>query len=486
MYSLTQPKINERRNVMNTKKRLIYTIIGPALYALIVLSLKGSIGTLPAEGLGVAAWMIFWWVTRPVDITVTALLPGVVNALFSIIPMDKVISQYSSASIILIFGSLLLTVPWAQSGLDRRIALKVLSLIGPSMKSQIAVWLVTSIVFSTVLPNVVVVAIFTPIAVAMLKAAGYEDIKTCEPAVPILCSIAWGAGIGGVGTPFGGAMNVTAIALLEEFTGKEFMYVYWLKYITPYLIICTVIILIVMLAMPLKVKKLEGAKEYFKSSYAKLGAMSRDEMFNLVLFLIALVASFLRPLYENALPTLVPAYVFLGLGFLNFFISSRKNGVQLTWNSAQKGVMWGMMILFAGGLALGQILSGSGANKVIADAVGRFNLTGGFGTVLLIGIFACAISEFSNSTVSAALTVPIVLSITTNLGLNPLPYWFASIMCYNSEILLPVSVRAISVGYGLDPNKLMKNGIVIFIVRMFVAVIVGYACIKFWPGFGLM
>lgn len=63
------------------------------------------------------------------------------------------------------------------------------------MKSQIIVWLLASIVLSTVLPNVVVVAIFTPIAVSMLKAAGYEDIKTAEAAVPILCCIGWGARI---------------------------------------------------------------------------------------------------------------------------------------------------------------------------------------------------------------------------------------------------------------------------------------------------
>ncbi len=469
---------------MNNTKRLVYTLLGPIIYAAITLALKGAIGVKPAEGIAVAVWMIFWWISRPVDITVTALLPAVVNAFFNIVPMENIVSQYSSGSIILVFGSILITMPWAASGLDRRIALKILSLIGPSMKSQIIVWLLASIVLSTVLPNVVVVAIFTPIAVSMLKAAGYEDIKTAEAAVPILCCIGWGAGIGGCGTPFGGAMNVTAISILEEFTGKEFMYIYWIKYIIPYLIICSAIVLAVMLLMPQKVKKLDGAKEYFDKCYAELGPMKRDEKISLTLFLIALVAAFLRPLYASVLPTLVPAYVFLTLGFLNFFITAADKGVLLTWQTAQREMMWGMMILFAGGLALGQVLSGSGANAAIAGAVSSLNISGGFGLVVLIGVFACAISEFSSSTVSAALTVPIVLSTTTALGLDPMPYWFISIMCYNSEFLLPVSVRAIPVGYGLSPNKLMKNGIPVFLTRMVVSILVGFLFLTFWPGFG--
>ncbi len=195
---------------MDSKKRIVYLVLGPAIYAAVTFLLKDSF-TLPgAEAIGVLLWMIFWWVTRPVHMTVTALLPILVNAVFNIVEMGTVTSQYFSDSIILIFGSCLLIVPWKSTGFDRRVALKILSIVGPTIKSQITVWLLASILFSTVLPNVVVCALFVPIAVAMLHAAGYEEIKTCKPAVPILLSIAWGAGIGGVGTPLGGAMNVAA------------------------------------------------------------------------------------------------------------------------------------------------------------------------------------------------------------------------------------------------------------------------------------
>jgi sodium-dependent dicarboxylate transporter 2/3/5 len=474
---------------MNLSKRYTYLILGPVFYFVIAyaLPLAGLTDATAAKGLGVAVWMIFWWVTRPVDITVTALLPGVINALFSIVPMENVISQYSSSSIILIFGSCLLTAPWSKIGLDRRISLKALSLIGPSMKSQITVWLVAAVVLSNMMPNVVVVAILTPIAVSMLQAAGYEDIKKCPPAVPILCAIAWGSQVGGAGTPLGGAMNVTAISFLEDFTGKEFMYVDWLIRMLPYTVIATVVVLAMMIFRPMEVKSLSGTKDYFEKAYAELGPMKKDETVSLVLFIIAMLGSFVRPLYANLLPGLVPAYLFLCLGCLNFVIvSAGKKEMLLDWDTAQTEMMWGMLLLFAGGLALGQILTGSGANDAIAGLISQMPLSGGFGTILIFVLFACIISEMTNSTVSAAVTLPIVIAVTSKLGLNPIPYLFTTAMGMNYESLLPVSVRAISVGYGLDPDKLMKQGFPITVARMLVAVLVGYITMKLWPGFGVL
>ncbi len=65
------------------------------------------------DAIGTLLWMVFWWVTQPVTLTVTAFLPVGVNAIFGMVEMGDVISQYASGSIILVFGSCLLTIPWA-------------------------------------------------------------------------------------------------------------------------------------------------------------------------------------------------------------------------------------------------------------------------------------------------------------------------------------------------------------------------------------
>ncbi|MDO4474634.1 MAG: SLC13 family permease [Eubacteriales bacterium] len=473
---------------MSNKTRIIHLIIGPVLFAIGSVLLKGALSPTGAQAFGVLLWMVYWWATRPVDLTVTAFLPIITNGLFNMVPMGDVTSQYASGSIILIFGSCLLTIPWATTGLDKRVALKVLSLVGPSMKSQITVWLFASMLFSSCLPNVAVCALFTPIAVAMIHAAGYEDIRKAAPAVPILLCVGWGAGLGGVGTPLGGAMNVAAISFFQEWSGHEFMYFDWVIRILPYFILAGVVTLLIMFAMfTRKGEALEGTKDYFNKAYAELGPMSADEKICGSLFIFAMIGAFTRPLFADYLPGLEPAYIFAILGSLSFIITSRTDKEKkplLTWPHAQQNMLWGMMLLFGGGLALGKLINGSGAGEGLAQVITNFNLTSDIAIIVVFAIFAIVISELTSSTVSAAVTIPIILTLCTNLGKNPVPYWFICVMAYNAEFLLPVSVRAITVGYGLDANQQMKRGIPVVIARFVIVVVLGYALLKFWPMFG--
>ena len=470
-------------------KRIIYLLIGPILLIVSSLGLTGVFGTAGAQAIGVSLWMIFWWITRPVHITITALLPALVNAFLNMVPMTDVISQYSCESIVLVFASGLIIMPWASIGLDRRIALKVLSVVGPSMKSQTIVWLCATTIFSTVLPNIAVVTLFCPIAVAMLKAAGEEDISTSKAGLPIMLAIAWGVSLGGGGTPIGGAMNQTAIAALQDFTGKEFMYSDWLIHVLPYTVIGTLGIYFGMRMLPMcrEVKRLEGTKEFFKDSYAELGPMKGIEKFCLGAFVLSLVLAFTRTWYASLLPGLAPAYSMLTLGFICFFVVVKKDGKSsplLTWEEAQHGMMWGMMLLFASGMAMGKLLNGTGASEALGNIISNMNLDGGLTTIIVLVVFTRLLSEVTNGTTAAAVACPIIFAFTSKMGLNPGPYWFICTFAYNAEFLLPISVRAVPVGYGLDAQKMLKGGIPMTILNMVIVIAFGYVCMKFIPGWG--
>lgn len=471
---------------MKGRARIAHIVIGPALYALSVGLLSAPLTREAAEAVGLLAWMVYWWVTRPVHMTVTAFLPMVMNAVFAYTDQATVVAQYFSESILLIFGTFLLTIPWEKTGFDRRIALKILSIVGPSITSQIVVWMTASILLSTVLPNLAVCALFSPIAVAMLKAAGYDDIPSCKQAVPILLVIGWGAGIGGVGTPIGGAMNVTAITILQEHLGIEVMYVDWVVRLLPYLLVVSVCCIAATILMHRGLAPIEGTKTYFADEYAKLGTISRDEVVSGALFGLGLAACFARPLYSTAFPSLAPAYVMVGLGLVTFFITCADGKPLQTWEITQRKTMWGMMLLFGGGLALGKVISASGASEVIANLALGMHLDGGFTTVLFFAVLAIFLSEVTSSTVSAAICVPILLALTDSLGVDPIPYWFSLIMAYNGQFLLPISVLAVPCSYGIDPAQMLRRGGVLLTVKLVCAVAVGWLCMQLWPGFGVL
>ena len=468
---------------MTRQRKYLCIALGPLIFLLTTLVLSGLLTTSGAQAVGVLFWMIFWWITRPVHIAVTALVPVLANSFFNLVPMASLTSQYASDSIILIFGSGLMCIPWNNIGLDKRVALKALSLIGPSMNSQIIVWLMASILMSTALPNIAVCALLTPIAVSMLNAAGYKDLTKAAPAAPILLSIGWGVGLGGMASPLGGAMNLAAISYLEEYIGHEFMYIDWVTRTLPFFIVAIITLLAYMLLMPKEAKELNGTKEYFEKSYKELGPMKRDEKICATIFVLGTVLAFARPLYADLFPALSPAYIFLFLGALTFFIIDKENKQLLSWKHAETHTMWGMMILFGGGLALGKLINESGASTRIAEIISGMNLDGGFLTIVIFCVLARIISELTNSTTSAAVIIPIVLGFTEKMGLNPIPYWFITVLAFNAEYILPISVRAIPVSYGLDANKMLKRGLPITILSTAIVIVLGYLALEYWPYF---
>lgn len=468
------------------KKWILSILSGPALFLCCTLCLNGAFGLQGAQAIGTALWMVAWWVARPVHISVTAILPVVLNSFFPMIPMDGVISQYASETVVLLLGADLVCLPWAATGLDRRLSIRALSLIGPSVKQQIAVWLFASAFLSVFLPNAVVCMILSPIAVAMLRSVGNADIAKTHLATPILLAIAWGSGIGGAGSPLGGAMNLVAISYMEEYSGHEFMYIDWVIRMMPYLLILLVVILLYMYTFRLPVKKLDGTREYFRQMYRELGGMKFGETLCLIIFLLSMLLSFLRPLYADLLPGLKPAYSFLALGVLMFCLRDKGGERLLTWEQAEKGVMWNMIFLFAGGLALGKLITDTGAASKAADLISRMNLDGGLVTIAIFVVFTCVLAEFSSNTAAAAIAVPVVMSVTEKLGLIPVPYWFITSMAFNCAYVLPLSIRAIPVSYGMDVQQLMKRGAPLAIISALSVIIVGYLFMQFWPGFSTL
>lgn len=471
----------------DNKGRMIISILsGPIGFFLCLLTLQSTFGFGGSVAIGTTLWMATWWIMRPVNIAVTAMLPVAVNAIFNVVPMPAVLSQYASEVVVLLFGANLVCLTWATTGLDKRLSLKALSVIGTSMKQQILVWTFASAILSIFLPNAVVCTIMTPVAVSMLAYVGDKEVSKSAIAVPILLSIAYGSGIGGAGSPLGGAMNLVAISYMEEYTGQEFMYIDWVVRMLPFLIVMLAVISVYLFSIKLSVKHLDGTKEYFQSMYKDLGKMKKGEKISAMLFLAATTLAFIRPLYAEIIPMLKPAFSFLLFGMLTFFFRDDKNKPLLEWKHAEKEVMWGMLFLFAGGLALGKMVSGTGATAKAAELISQANLTGGLMTIAVFVAFAALLAEVSSNTAAAAIAVPVVMSITLKLGLNPVPYWFITSMAFNSAFVLPLTVRAVPVGYGMDVSHLFKKGAPLALICMVVITVAGYLFMTLWPMFSTL
>lgn len=469
------------------RKNWIHLIVGPVLFAVCTLWIPHTVfkTTASRAAIGTVLWMAYWWVTAPVDYAVTALLPIALNAVFQMTGMASVIANYASETIILLLGASILTVTWEKTGLDKRIAARFLSLLGSSYRNQLILWFLLSTLLSTVLPNAVVCATVTPIAVSMLKYVGEDDIDKSPRASKILLYVAYGAGVGGLATPLGGAMNLVTVDYIQQVTGREFMYTSWVIRFLPIMIVLVICNILFMLRDTKKGDVMGNSREFFLKEYRAMPKMSLEEKWALGLFAAATVLSFTRQLYQDLLPGLKPAYSFIICAIISFLICKNDGQRLLKWRSVQTRILWEMIYIFAGGLALGTLVNGSGAATEIGSYMSGMNLDGGLVTVFVIIFVTILMSDVTSNTATAAVAMPIVISVIQGIGRNPIPYIYIASIGVNLSYMLPTSIRAIPVGYGLKPRYMLKEGWKLTLIVLVLMTLTAYLCLKYWNLFSL-
>lgn len=469
------------------RNRIINLLIGPALFLICGFFLPETIfDTFAARAaVGTIAWMAFWWITAPIDYAVTAFLPIALNALIQMTDMSAIIANYASETILLLLGASIITVSWEETGLDRRIAARFLGLIGDNLRYQIIFWFILSAALSSVLPNAVVCATMTPIAVAMLTYIGEGDIANSRIGSKLLLTIAYAAGLGGIATPLGGAMNLVTVDYIQQITGEEYIFMHWVIRFLPIVIVLVIMNILFMLRDVKKEESLGGSREFFVQEYRKMPPMTREEKWSLALFVIATMLAFTRQLYQDILPGLKPAYAFIICGIIAFLIVDKDGKRIMVWKSAQKKIIWELIYIFAGGLAAGTLISNTGAAQSIGDAVARMGLTGGLVTVFVIITVTLLMSDVTSNTATAAVAIPIVISIIQGIGLNPIPYIYIASIGVNLSYMLPTSIRAVPVGYGLSPKYMLKEGWKISVLVIISMTAVAYLLLRYWPAFSL-
>ena len=468
------------------RNRAISVIAGPTIFlALLLLPLGG----LPYEvrcSIGLLVWMALWWITRPVHLAVTGFLPLVTVALFNFASVDRILPAYAAELVILLLSANVLTTCWTRWGLDRRIALVSLIGVGTNTTRQIISWFAIGMILSAFLPNTIVAATMIPIVVAMLRFIGIEDLWESNLGTALVIAVAWGTSAGGATTPLGGAPNLLTVEYIQEMvTGEEFLFATWVTRFLPLsLAVMIVTFIYVRFAFKPEIAEVEGTREFFLSELKSLGSMSIQEKWGFFLFVSAALLAFSRPLYASLIPSLTPAYAFLCCAIICFLVRTQGENL-MTWEYAQGKMMWGLFYLFAGGTALGRVLTETGTAAYIAEALLPYASGGGLVAVVVFAGLTLFMTQVTNNTAAIAITVPITISTFQSLDLNPLPFIYIVTAVGNCGFMLPTSAGgpAVAAGYGINLKTMAIKGFWACLFALISVVIVGYLLSIYWPAF---
>lgn len=418
-------------------------------------------------GLALLGFIAVLWLSEALHVTITALLVPLLAIALNLVTTKQALATFSDPTIFLFFGGFALATALHMQKLDKMIANKIMTLAqGNLLIAVIYLFLITAFL-SMWMSNTATAAMMLPLAMGILSRMDRE--KEHNTYVFVLLGIAYSASIGGMGTLVGSPPNAIVASNLH-LTFSD-----WLWYGLP----------IMLILMPLMIGTLwivfkPKLNMKFEQSFEKI-EMNQQRILTLVIFgFIALCWIFsgqINPLISGLLGLQKNIASFDSVVALLAAIIICSTGVA-NWKQIQENTDWGVLMLFGGGLTLSAVLKDSGASKILADGIvflvqdQHYYLIG-----LLVATFIIFLTEFTSNTASAALLVPIFISIAQSLGIPEIGLALIIGLGASCAFMLPVATppNAIVFGTGcVEQKEMVRAGFVLNIVCILVIATVGY------------
>ncbi len=433
----------------------------------------------------VMAWMAVWWLTEAIHISATALLPLVLLSLTGTATIAQAAAPYADKLIFLFMGGFLLALSMQRWGLDRRIALVTLRLVGDRPTSMVGGIMLATAAISMFVSNTATAAMMLPITLSIValveRHAGSDAGRQSNFAICMMLGMAYAASIGGLGTPIGTPPNGILVGVLERTYQTTVEFGTWMKVALPLMVVFLAVawLLLTRLLHPVPHARLEGAAELVRREYAQLGPVKPGEWVTLIVFTLAALAWMSLHLLKRFIPSLDDAVIAMAAGLVLFVVplSGRRREFVMDWATARK-VPWEILILFGGGLSLADALQANGVAQFIASITTGF-AAGGVPTVLVVLAVTATIvfvSEIASNTATAATLLPILAVMAPGLGINPYVLLFPAAFAASCGFMLPVSTPpnalAFSTGY-LTVGQMCRAGLLLDLIGILLITALG-------------
>ena len=507
--------------------RWIGLAAGPALALLTFVLLPASFAATSGETveftlagratLAAMIWMAAWWLTEAIDISATALVPIVLFPLLGIASIKATTAPYASDIIFLFMGGFMLALSMQRWGLDKRIALLTLRIVGTQPRRMVAGFMIATAMISAFVSNTATAAMMLPIGMSVVQlvlgkradsnaggSARFAD-GTAERnfAVCLMLGIAYAASIGGMATIIGTPPNGILVAFLRNTIHEDYRidmsFARWLAIGVPIAVLFLPVawLLLTYVAFPVRLKRIEGGRGMIRDELRKLGPVRLGEWITFIVFVLAAIAWMTRPLLQSwtigegegawkPLGALSDAGIAMTAGLALFVIplSLKRGEFAMNWSTASK-LPWGILILFGGGLSLAAAIEVNGVAQFFASLA--VQLRGTPPILLLIVVVASVVflSELASNTAATATLLPVLAAIAPAVDAHPYVLVFGCALAASCGFMLPVATppNAIVFGTGyVTMRQMCKAGLLLNVAGIVIVTLVTYLVVL--PMFG--
>ncbi|MFL5752531.1 MAG: SLC13 family permease [Bacteroidia bacterium] len=434
---------------------------------------------------GLAVWMATWWFTEAVSLAVTAFVPFLFMPLLGIADTKSIAQQYTDSIIFLFIGGFMIAFAIEKWGLHKRIALKVLSIVGDKPRNILLGVMLSTYLISNWISNTATTMMLLAAVLALVSELSVH-IKEGEKklAAALLLGLAFSSTIGGMATPVGTPPNMF---FFKEYNkafpmNHDLNFLTWAKIGFPLSFTFLLLTFFVLNAYFLRRGvSCEISKSYFKEGYKKLGKISYEEKVILGIFFSCVLLWFTRENvnfgsfefkgWKNFFRSpkyLDDASVAIAAALLLFIIPSRQGEKHalLVWEDAHK-IRYDIILMFGSGFALAYGFEVSGLSDWLASSLIFFK--GVPLLLLIIGICTVVtiISEFASNIASIQLCIPIMIAIQKDLNVHPLLLMIPATFAASLGFILPVATASNTIAYGtklIDVKDMLRVGFVLDVI----------------------
>lgn len=403
---------------------------------------------------GVTGWCVAWWVTEPVPVPATSLLPFALLPLFNVIDHKQVAAAYGHTLILLLMGGFILSTAMARSGAHRRIAVNIVRAVGGGGRRLVLGFMLAAALCSMWISNTATTLMLLPVAAAALESAD-ESVE-----VPLLLGLAYGASVGGLGTPVGTPPNVIFMGIYKEATGTEVAFLDWMRIGVPAVFgLIPIIWLWLTRALP---------HHNAPPALPALPPWRPAERRVLVVFAITAALWIFRGAPFGGWAGLLglsgvgDSTIALGAAAALFIIPDGKGDRLLDWSTAEK-IPWGLLLLFGGGIAIARAFDASGLSAAIGEGIVAMGITRWHPAVMIgaICISVTFLTEVMSNTATTTLLMPILAAAGVAVGLDPAVLMIPAALSASCAFMLPVSTAPNAIVFGtgrVTVRRMVREG----------------------------
>ncbi len=432
-------------------KRTPFIFLGVALFLAVyfapslapAVDPKGAVFPLTREGKAALALFFLaatWWVTEVVPIGVTSIAIGVVQALFLIRPVRVAFTDFMDPSVWFIFGSLMFGMVFAKTGLTRRVAYKMLTLVGERTSLIYLGCFAMTAALTLVMAHTAVAATVFPLFLA-IYALYTEDDKPTNFGKGLFMGMAFVAGAGSIITLLGAARGAVALGFFRDITGRSIGFFELTYYMLPVGVLMTLLLWgFFLVYYPPEQKTIPGLQERVRRLYATLGPITRSEILALVIITATLVLLSARS-FVPALAPLDKSAIILVATVLFFLF-------KIVSLDDLEGTSWNIVLLFGGAMSIGFCLWQTGAAAWLAvHWLGLLHGTHWLVFVMGMAAFVLVITNLIMNVAAIAITMPVALVIASYVGVAPEVILFACLVTAGMPFLLLVGAAPNAIAY---------------------------------------